>query len=239
MTDRPDSVTLRVNRSALFLVAGLIVGGGIGFVAGAWSVSAATRQLRSAAIETAQPTAANTSEAPVSELVDIDLEGRPVLGPGDAPVTIVEYTDYGCPWCAKYAEETYPKLIAAHGDKIRYSVRNFAVATLHPQAPKAAEAAECAADQERFWDYHDLLFQNRTKLDVPSLKVYAAQLNLDGERFDTCLDSGEKTELVNADFQEGLANGVRGTPTFFLNGRRLVGAQPLEVFQALVNRESQ
>ena len=209
-------------------------------MAGAWSVSAVNQRLRAAAIA-AEPggTAISPSDAPASALVDIDLEGRPVLGPADAPVTIVEYTDYGCPWCAKYAEETYPKLIAEHGDRIRYSVRNFPVAVLHPQAPKAAEAAECAADQDQFWVYHDLLFQNRTKLDVPSLKAYAAQLNLDGERFDVCLDSGEKTELVNADFQEGLANGVRGTPTFFLNGRRLVVAQPLEVFAALVNKESQ
>ncbi|MEN8145614.1 MAG: thioredoxin domain-containing protein, partial [Gemmatimonadota bacterium] len=179
------------------------------------------------------------SDPPVSELVQIDLEGRPVLGLADAPVTIVEYTDYGCPWCAKYAEETYPRLLAEHGGKIRYSVRNFPVGQLHPQAPKAAEAAECAADQERFWEYHDVLFENRTTLDVPSLKEYAAQLGLDRPRFEACLDSGEKADLVQADFQEGIANGVRGTPTFFVNGRSLVGAQPLEVFERIINRESQ
>ena len=174
------------------------------------------------------------SPTPTLEVRDVATEGRPQRGADDAPITIVEFTDYECPFCGRYIRDTYPALMAEYGDRMKYVVRNFPLSSIHPNARKAAEAAECAFDQGRFWEYHDALFQNQGALDVPSLKAYAEELGLDVETFSTCLDSGAKREVVAADHRDALAHGVNGTPTFFVNGRMLVGAQQLAAFEALL-----
>jgi protein-disulfide isomerase len=157
---------------------------------------------------------------------DVSIEGRPFRGPEDARVTLVEFTDYQCPFCEQHFKDTLPQLEREYGERVRYVVRNFPLENIHPAAAKAAEAAECAFDQDKFFEYHDVLFQNQKSLRPNDLKRYAREVGLDGERFDSCLDSGEKSKQVEKDLEDGRAYGVTGTPTFFVNGRKLEGAQP-------------
>ncbi|UCF20024.1 MAG: thioredoxin domain-containing protein [Gemmatimonadota bacterium] len=172
-----------------------------------------------------------------SRTFGMELEGRPLRGSLDAPVTIIEFTDYECPFCRRYFETTYPLLLQRYGDRVSYTVRHFPVSYQHRRARKAAEAAECAGDQGRFFEYHDVLFKNSRALDDRSLVGYAAQTGLDSNRFQTCLESGTKSEVVDEDIQAGIARGIMGTPTFLINGRIIVGAQPVEMFQREIERE--
>ncbi len=173
---------------------------------------------------------------PVDAAPDFTGDARPSRGPEDAPVTVVEFTDYQCPFCARHYQLTYPRLFQEYGDRIQYVVRNFPIVQNHPHAAKAAEAAECAFVQGRFWQYHDRLFENSSGLDNESLERYARDLGLDSSRFDRCLDSGEKSGIVARDLKDGRRYGVRGTPTFFINGRILIGAQPFPVFKEYIER---
>jgi len=166
--------------------------------------------------------------------VAVDTTG-PAKGPPNAPITIVEFSDFECPYCVK-AEPTVKDLIAAYPGKIRLVYRDFPL-PMHKSAPKAAEAAHCAEDQGKYWEMHDKLFANATKLDPKDLKVYARDVGLDGGKFDQCLDSGEKAKLVDSHKKAGDEAGVSGTPAFFINGRQLSGAQPLDAFKAIVDQE--
>jgi protein-disulfide isomerase len=147
---------------------------------------------------------------------------------------MVEFTDYQCPFCKQYFDQTYEDLLKTYEGKVRYVVRNFPIANLHPQATKAAEAAECAHDQGEFWKYHDRLFAQQEQLGVDSLKRHASDLGLDRATFDRCLDGGEKSELVANDLEEGRGYGVRGTPTFFIDGEFVAGAKPLIEFRSMI-----
>lgn len=168
---------------------------------------------------------------------DIELDGRPLRGPGDARVTVIEFTDYECAFCRRYFETTYPTLLSRYGDKIAYTVRHFPVSYQHKRAHRAAQAAECAGDQGRFFQYHETLFKNTRALDDRSLVGYAAQLGLNVPVFRACLESGRKSDVVDEDVQEALSRGLMGTPSFLVNGRMLVGAQPAEVFERHIDRE--
>ncbi len=155
-------------------------------------------------------------------------------GPEDAAVTIVEFSDFQCPYCARFQEETLPQILSEYGDQVRFVYRDFPLTSLHANALKAAEASECADDQGKYWEYHDLLFQNQTALDDESLKGYAASLELDAATFDDCLASGKYTQEVAKDLQDGTEAGVQGTPSFFVNGMPIRGAQPYQAFQAAI-----
>jgi protein-disulfide isomerase len=159
----------------------------------------------------------------------------PSKGPAGAPVTIVEFSDYQCPFCSK-AEGTVKELLDAYPGKIRLVYRDFPL-PMHPDAPKAAEAALCAEDQGKYWPMHDRLFANQEKLSVPDLKGAAKELGLDTAKFDKCLDSGEKAKAIEANRKAGDEAGVSGTPAFFINGRLISGAQPLPAFKAIVDEE--
>jgi protein-disulfide isomerase len=169
-----------------------------------------------------------------------------VLGDPNAPVTIVEFSDYQCPFCAQYTSETWPRLKAEFVDtgRVRYVFKDFPLANIHPQASKAHEAARCAGEQGTYWVMHDHLFAGQAEwagyLDhVSVFKRYAAELELDTTAFDACLDSARWTEAVNADLAEGAGLGVRGTPNFFIDGYPLVGAQPYETFQYAIELAEQ
>lgn len=164
----------------------------------------------------------------------VSVDDDPAWGPPDAPVTIVEFGDYQCPYCKQFYDETLPQISETYESQIRFVFRDFPLA-IHPDAQKAAEASECADDQERFWDYHDLLWANQSALDVDSLKAYAAQLGLDTATFDECLDSGANAEEVQNDYDDGVSYGVTGTPAFFINGIMVAGAQPFSVFQTIID----
>lgn len=153
---------------------------------------------------------------------------------GDGTVTMYEYSDFECPFCGR-AYPTVKQLKAQYGDQLVVVFKHFPL-SFHPNAQKASEASECARDQNKFDEYHDVLFENQDALTVTSLKKYARDLNLDADQFNLCLDSGEKTALVKADMAEGQKLGVTGTPTFVINGESIVGAQPITAFQTIIDK---
>ncbi len=159
----------------------------------------------------------------------------PTKGPADAPITIVEFSDYECPYCVR-AEPTVREVLAAYPGKIKLVYRDYPL-PMHPKAPKAAEAAHCAGDQGKYWEMHDKLFTTGAKLDVPDLKAHAREVGVEGGKFDQCLDSGEKAKVVESHKKAGDDVGVSGTPAFFINGRLLSGAQPADAFRAIIDQE--
>jgi protein-disulfide isomerase len=175
-------------------------------------------------------------EEPAPIRVTLKGEGAFAKGPKDAPVTLVEFTDFHCPFCARVVA-TLKDVMQEYNGKIRWVFRDFPIASLHPQAPKAAEAARCAGEQGKFWEYHDLLFGSQSQTAAADFKRFADQLKLDPKSFGQCLDSGKHQAAVEADIQDGARLGITGTPTFFINGRMLVGAQPMENFKKIIEAE--
>ena len=165
--------------------------------------------------------------------VEVATEGEPALGPANAPVTIVEFSDFQCPYC-RQAQGTLKQLMAAYEGKIKLVFRDFPLRNIHPQAQKAAEAAQCAAEQQKFWPYHDKLFAS-SSLQMDDLKKFAQDLELKMEQFTSCLDSSKYAAGIDADMQAGQQAGVNATPTFFVNGFPLSGAASYERFKELVD----
>lgn len=184
----------------------------------------------------AQPEALAPDAAP-SRVEDVSADDDPQLGNKDAPVVIVEFSDFECPFCARFRQETLDQIVEQYGDNVLFVYRDFPLSQMHPHAQQAAEASECADDQGAFWEYHDVLFENPAALDTDSLVAYAEQLELDVDEFTECLDSGKYTEEVLADLDDGRTYGVTGTPTFFINGVPLVGALPFSSFQEVIDAE--
>ncbi|MGH7409276.1 MAG: DsbA family protein [Candidatus Methylomirabilales bacterium] len=166
----------------------------------------------------------------------VALEPARTLGSASAPVTMVEFSDFQCSFCRKFWAETLPRLKETYINtgRVRFAYQHFAVLGEHSFA--AAQAAECAREQEKFWPYHDKLFESQGGLAFTNakLKRYARELGLEVGAFTQCLDSGKYRQKVEEETRLGLKLGARGTPTFFLNGRMLPGAQPFEVFQAAI-----
>ena len=160
----------------------------------------------------------------------------PSRGSADAPVTIVAFSDFQCPFCQRVAP-TLKRVRDAYGDRVRIVWKDFPLTSIHPQAFKAAEAAQCAREQGKFWEYHDRLFGNQQALQVESLKKYAADAGLDAAKFGSCLDTARYAERVQAQMGVGAALGVNSTPAVFINGRLLAGAQPYETFVAVIDEE--
>jgi protein-disulfide isomerase len=159
----------------------------------------------------------------------------PSRGPANAPITIVEFSEYQCPFCARVTP-TLKALEQKYAGKVRLVFKDFPLQN-HQQAPKAAEAAHCAGDQGKYWELHDRLFANQQLLQVPELKKHAAAVGLDQAAFDQCLDSGKHTDNVQADLDLGSQMGVGSTPTLYINGRLVTGAQPLAVFENIIDEE--
>lgn len=172
--------------------------------------------------------------APPVERVEVAATG-PSKGPAKAPVTIVAFSDFECPFCSR-ANAPLEQVVKAYGDKVRVVFRQFPL-SFHAKAQKAAEASLCAHDQGKFWDMHDRLFAEQDKLEVDQLKEHARGLGLDGALFDGCLDRGDKAAVVQADLSDGQRAGVEGTPAFFINGRLVSGAQPFEEFAKVIDAE--
>ena len=165
--------------------------------------------------------------------VDVATEGEPSLGPVNAPVTIVEFSDFQCPYC-RQIQGTLKQLMAAYEGKIKLVFRDFPLRSIHPQAQKAAEAAQCAAEQQKFWPYHDKLFAS-TNFQMDEFKKFAQELELNMEQFTSCLDSNKHAAGIDTDMQAGQQAGVNATPTFFVNGYPLSGAASYERFKELVD----
>ena len=160
----------------------------------------------------------------------------PSQGPASAPVTIVEFSDFQCPYCAQ-AALTLRQLSKQYGDRVRLVFRHFPLKQIHPHAEKAAEAASCAGEQGHFWEMHDRLFENQAHLDPADLKRYASDLHLNTAAFGRCLDSGRAASRVQRDAAAGEELGVRGTPGIFVNGRMFKGALPLQRFARVIDAE--
>jgi protein-disulfide isomerase len=154
-----------------------------------------------------------------------------VQGPADAPVTLVEYGDFECPYCGA-AYPIVKQVQDRMGRRLRFVFRHFPMSTPHPNAEQAAEAAEAAAAQGRFWPMHDLLFENQRRLGDRDLRGYAEQLGLDLERFDRDLAEHVHAPRVHEDFLSGVRSGVNGTPTFYVNGVRYDDSYELETLHA-------
>ncbi len=183
-----------------------------------------------------------------SAQVRAGVAGAPFLGSSDAPVTVVEFSDYECAFCQRFFATTLPALKKEYIDagKVRYVFRDYPLDQLHPRARKAAEAAHCAGEQGKFWEMHDLLFQNAKALSPPQLVEHARAIGLDGPAFDECLASGRHAARVEQSLADGAAAGVRGTPAFVIgrtkpgsdvvDGTAVRGDQPLETFRRLIDQ---
>ncbi len=158
-----------------------------------------------------------------------------IRGAPDATVNIVEYSDFQCPFCKK-AVATLEQLLEEYDGKVNLEYRHLPIPS-HEFAPKAAEASECAADQGKFWEYHDILFERQSSLGENSLKRYAADIGLNTTLFESCLGSGVMSPRVRADAEEAAKARVSSTPTFFINGKKVVGAQPIEQFRKVIDGE--
>jgi protein-disulfide isomerase len=172
------------------------------------------------------------AEPPVQK---IEIGKAPVKGPANAPVTIVAWSDFECPFCSRVVP-TLKQLEEEYKGKIKVAFKHQPL-PFHPNAKPAAAAAMAAHEQDKFWEYHDKLFANQRALDRASLEKYAEELKLDMGKFKAALDSGKYNALIEADSAEGSRVGANGTPTFFINGRTLVGAQPVDAFKRMIDEE--
>jgi protein-disulfide isomerase len=179
---------------------------------------------------------ANTSArvllAPPS--AEVDIEKAYIRGPKDAPVVLVEFADYECPYCEK-VNPVLQKLQSEYGNKLAVVYKDIPL-SMHRRAQKAAEAARCAGDQGKFWEFHDVLFYSK-QLDIESLKEHARVLKLDEPRFQKCLDEGQQAAAVKKDADEGRRLGLTGTPSFFVNGHFLSGAVEYNTLKEMVEQQ--
>ncbi len=239
------------------LVAGLLVAGASMYNTKVALENSSAGSIKSGGVIAQQqaPAGGNQGTAPTaptlapddSKPVQVpDRADQPVIGKKDAKVRIVEFADFQCPFCERFYKESYAQIKSKYVDtgKAKIIFRHFPL-SFHQNAQKSAEAAECANRQGKFLEYHDLLFNNSqsdgTGLNLPDLKKYADQLGLNKgtlgfgkNRFNDCLDKGEAVDVVNKDIAEGTASGVAGTPSFFINGKKVVGAQPYSVFETAI-----
>ena len=191
--------------------------------------------------QTASQSSGQLIDAPVTAQpqytrYEIPTEGFHALGPADAPITVVEFSDFQCPYCRRWHEETYEPLLAAYPGKIKIVYRHLPLVSIHPDAFSAAEAAMCAGDQNVFWQYHDMLFSGDS-LGTAVYEQYARELSLDIPTFTDCIASHKFQQVIQEDSDFAVNLGVRSTPTFFVNGLAIVGAQPLDVFKQLIDKE--
>jgi protein-disulfide isomerase len=166
---------------------------------------------------------------------DLSASDDPSVGPEDAKLTVVEFLDYQCPFCMQ-AAATFREMATVYGDRVRFVTRDFPVADIHPEAVAAAEAAGCAQAQGKYWPMHDRLFALRGSLSRAELDRAAAQSGVDMAVFGACMDLDARLDEIQADLSAGVAAGVRGTPTFFFNGRPVEGVIPPAAFEALIKR---
>ena len=178
----------------------------------------------------------------------VSIEGSPVMGDPKARVTVVEFSDYQCPFCARHNSQTLPQLVSDYvkTGKVKYVLRDFPLENIHPSAAKAAQAARCAGDQGKYWEMHDKLVSNQRSLDAKTFEGYAKNLSIDVESFNKCVESNKYAEKVRLDLKDGQEAGVNGTPTFFVGYTEpsgndvktvatLVGAQPFARFKETID----
>lgn len=223
--------------AAVFLVVGMVIG-----AYGAFKVERANRSWLTDALNEAlagqAETIASSQQAAQTDpdaRVEVSADDDPAYGPADAPVVIIEFSDFNCPYCGRFARETLPLLREDYEGRIRFVYRDYPI--LGDSSLQAAIAAECANDQVAFWDFHDLLFENQRTFNQGMFIQFGETLGLDMEQFTACQNDPAVRDEVIADYEAASRLRVSGTPTFFINGRRVVGAQPYEVFQGVIDEE--
>jgi protein-disulfide isomerase len=233
-----ETVTFRATHFyAVLVVVALATGILIGYMA--WG---RTPTPQAVVAQPAQPSgplaAAPLAVTPTPQYVryTIPSDGFPSIGPANAPITIVEFGDFQCPFCRQWQQDTYQPLLAAYPGKIRLVYRDFPLTSIHPNAFPAAEAAQCANEQNSFWPYHDKLFSSENLSD-DIYKQYAQELNLDMTKFNTCLTNHTYDKYIQANSDFAVKTGVDSTPTFFINGLALIGAQPIDAFKQVIDKE--
>ena len=185
------------------------------------------------------PSARTAAESVSSAVgrIEVSLGDDPRLGPDDAPITIVEFSDFNCPFCRAWHQQTFSGLLQAFPDQILFVYKDFPVVGGGTVGEGAAQAANCALEQDGYWEYHDALFSGQFGLDRAGFEQAALDSGLDGVALLSCLDSGRNADEVQEDLRYGAGLGVTGTPTFFINGIPMVGAQPLLRFIEVINGE--
>ncbi len=172
---------------------------------------------------------------PSNPIVNIDVKDTDwYKGSKDAKVTMIVFSDIQCPFCSRH-HNTVNQIADAYQDKVKIVFKHFPLDSIHPYARKAAEATECAGEQDKYWEYLDNLFDNQSKLNSEYLSQSAGELGLDKSKFDTCLSSGKFKDKVNDDYQQGLKAGVRGTPGNIINGQVISGAVPFESLKSTID----
>jgi len=167
----------------------------------------------------------------------IPTDGFYSIGPADAPIVIVEFSDFQCPFCKRWHDEVYQPLFAAYPGKIRLVYRNLPLTSIHPEAMAAAEASMCAGEQNAYWQYHEALFNGQGSLSSGFYVQTATDLGLDTTAFQACIDAQRYQTQIQADMDFAQSLGVQSTPTFFINGLAIVGAQPLSTFTDIIDKE--
>jgi protein-disulfide isomerase len=218
---------------AMMTVLAFAAGVLLGYVAWGMEPAASTAQTAN------QPSAA-VAQAPAQEQqfrrYEIPTENSYALGPADAPITIVEFSDYQCPYCRRWHDQVYEPLLAAYPGKIKFVYRHLPLESIHPEAIPAAEAAMCAGEQDAFWQFHEKLFSSES-LGNQIYTQYAQDLGLDLKTFESCVSDRKYQQAVETDINFAVDLGIRSTPTFFINGLAIVGAQPLDVFRQVIEKE--
>jgi protein-disulfide isomerase len=211
-------------------VGALVLGGLIGYLMALFAFNRGVDQAVAALAE--QIGAAEQQPSPTNE---ISADDDPFLGPKNAPVTIIEFSDFRCGYCKRFRDETLDALFDEYGDQIRFVYRDFPAVG----GTQAAQAAECAHEQDAFWEYHDGLFLDTGAYStIDDYVALAGQVgNIDTDQFRECLETGKYSSEVDDDASDARSYGVSGTPTFFINGVRLIGAQPLSAFQQIIDEE--
>ena len=230
-----DTVTFKRSHfysalTVLAFAAGVLLGYVVWGVDSASGVNPTVNQAPGAVVE------APVTAQPEFRRYDIPTENSYAIGPADAPITIVEFSDYQCPFCRRWHDEVYGDLLAAYPGKIRLVYRHFPLSSIHPDATSAAEAAMCAGEQDAFWPFHEKLFSSET-LGSSTYLQYAQELGLNINSFDSCMNDRKYQQAVEEDLNFAVDLGIRSTPTFFINGLAIVGAQPLDVFQQVIDKE--
>ncbi len=234
-----ESDSVRIKRSHLYAVLlplAFVVGLSVGYLF--WGRDGGQGAVAVSPAPSTSSASANTPTEPQEvRRYDVPVDDDYVLGPEDAPITLIEFSDYECPYCRRFHNEVLSSLLDAFPGQIRFVYRDFPLTQIHPNAFPAAMAANCAGEQGAYYPFHDSLFSMRLGLNTEAYLQYASELGLDMPMFNACLDSAKYQAEVQADFEFAANLGISSTPTFFINGIPLVGAQSLEVFMQVIQRE--
>lgn len=226
--DNFDEVSAPRGGKNAYIVPGAIIIAGVLIAGAVLYTDKAPAPARDPEVAAVAPTQ-ELSQDIVQDLADDD----PFLGDPSAPVAVVEFGDFQCPFCGKFFREAEHDIIEMYvkTGKVKFVFRDFPLTSIHEEAQKSAEASVCAHEQGQFWRYHDLMFERQGDLSLKNYKAWAREIGLKAAQFDQCLDSGKYAAEIQKDLSDGMQAGVSGTPATFVNGRLVEGAVPFEDYR--------